>query len=218
MRLHPLVHSLAVLLVATGLAGCQDANSWHQKLTVTVATPDGERSGEAVIKVVSRFGQIPGSASEVSYDVSGEATVIEIAPGKYLFALLGSSEERFYRAVRNQPAFKGKRRGEWLAIIPKTRGAVTLAADNYPLLVTFADIDDPKTVRRVDPDNLAANFGPGVALKSISLEITGEKVTQGRVEQVLGWILEAGKNRFNVSKTPDGNIPLNAFLSVDHWR
>jgi len=57
----------------------------------------------------------------------------------------------------------------------------------YPLLVTFSDVDDPKSLQKLDPDNLAAIFGEGYKLKSITLEITDEPVTKGRVEQVLGW-------------------------------
>jgi hypothetical protein len=37
-----------------------------------------------------------------------------------------------------------------------------------PLLVTFADINDPASVQRVDPDDLAASFGPGYALSQRS--------------------------------------------------
>ncbi len=33
----------------------------------------------------------------------------------------------------------------------------------YPLMVTFADIADPASVILVNPDDLAASFGPGGA-------------------------------------------------------
>ena len=56
------------------------------------------------------------------------------------------------------------------------------------MLVTFNDITNPTTVRRVDPYDLASVFGPGYVLKAITLEITDEKVTEGRVESVLAWL------------------------------
>ncbi|MDR4487070.1 MAG: hypothetical protein R3B83_06040 [Nitrospirales bacterium] len=56
------------------------------------------------------------------------------------------------------------------------------------LLVTFTDLTDPTTVKKVDPENLAATLGPGVSLKRITLEITDEPVTEGKIEQVLGWL------------------------------
>ncbi|MEP4423828.1 MAG: hypothetical protein ABJ354_20510, partial [Nitratireductor sp.] len=85
----------------------------------------------------------------------------------------------------------GERRSDYETLYPKIagfRGVREVAREAYPLLVTFTDIADPTTVRRVDPDDLAATFGPGVALKRITLEITDEKVTEGRVKAVLGWM------------------------------
>ena len=210
-----LVRLLPLLLLLV-LPGCREEHQWRQATTVTVETPSGDRSGTAVVEVTAWFGKVPASANEVEYRIRGEAVVVEVAPGKYLFALLGGSEERFYRAARDR--FDGMRRGEWLGEIPRQTGPVELTGKSVPLLVTFDDIADPKTVRRVEPSDLAASFGPGVALKSVTLEITDEAVTEGRVEEVLGWVLEAGKSRFNVARTPDGNIPLNGFLSIDHWR
>lgn len=49
----------------------------------------------------------------------------------------------------------------------------------YPLLVTFTDIDDPSSVQRVDPANLAASFGPGIRLKRITVEVSDDDVTTG---------------------------------------
>ncbi len=56
------------------------------------------------------------------------------------------------------------------------------------MLVTFDDITKPQTVREVDSEDLAAVFGEGVRLKALTLEITREAVTEGRVEGVLGWL------------------------------
>jgi hypothetical protein len=63
-----------------------------------------------------------------------------------------------------------------------------LPVEDYPLLVTFTDITDPTTVTRVDPANLSATFGPGVSLTSVTLAVTEDPVTEGRVEAVLGWL------------------------------
>ena len=40
----------------------------------------------------------------------------------------------------------------------------------------------------VKPESLAAAFGPGYSLKSITLEITDEEVTRGRVEKIIPWV------------------------------
>lgn len=51
----------------------------------------------------------------------------------------------------------------------------------------FGDIADPKTVERVDPDDLAASFGMGVKLRRITVQITEDAVTKA-IGQRLGWV------------------------------
>jgi len=177
----------ALALAVTVLSGCRDHNSWRQKLIVEVETPQGVVSGASVIQVDSWFGQFPASGNEVNYEVTGEATVVDFGGGRYLFALLGGSAERFYYALED----RGRDRGRDLDRIARMQGeSRVLMPENYPLPVTFAYITDPASVIRVDPDDLAAHFGPGYALSSITLAITDEKVTKGRVEAVLGWLSE----------------------------
>lgn len=60
--------------------------------------------------------------------------------------------------------------------------------EHYPLLVTFEDINHPASVRRVNPGDLSATFGPGYRLNTITLSITDEPVTEEKVETVLGWL------------------------------
>ena len=159
-------------------------HEWNQKLTLTVETPQGERSGSAVVRVVADFGKFL-SGNEVVYAYYGEATVVEVLPDRFLFALISGSEQRFYAAAKDR--FPGLKRSEWLYEIPKQTEPVELTGDRIPLLVTFDDIHDPKTVRQVDPADLVAIFGPGVRLKAVTLAVTKEPVTEGRVEGALGW-------------------------------
>ena len=79
----------------------------------------------------------------------------------------------------------------------KLRGKKPVARDHYPMLVTFDDIAKPETVKQVDPDDLAATFGPGYALKQVSLELTDEPVTEGEIEEILGWLEEHYNNRLD---------------------
>jgi len=126
------------------------------------------------------------SGTEVIYDLTGEAAVVEVLPGRYLFALMGDSEERFAAAAKDR--VQGMTRGQWLREIPLQTESVTLTGALIPILVTFDDITMPETVRLVDPADLAASFGPGVSLKTVTLEITDEPVAEGRVEAILGWL------------------------------
>lgn len=181
-----------------------ERHEWNQKLTLTVETPQGERAGSAVVRVVADFGQRL-SGNEVAYGYQGEATAVEVASGRWLFALIGGSEERFYWAARER--FGDKPRAEWLYDIPKQTEPLTLVGKSIPLLVTFDDINDPKSVRRVDPAYLAASLGPGVRLKAVTLAVTEEPVTDGKIEAILGWFpkyenLQLDGDRYRSAESP----------------
>lgn len=191
--------SVAVIVVAVAAwawsALMPETHVWRQKLTLIVETPEGERVGSSVTEVRARFhGQSIGN--EVDYDLTGEAVVVEVLPGRYLFALLGGSEELFYWAAKGR--FLGKSRGEWLREIPNQAEAVPVRADQTPMLVTFGDITKPETVREVvEQYDLSPEFGEGVRLKSVTLEITQEPVTVGRVKGVLGWLDDVWPNQLD---------------------
>jgi hypothetical protein len=63
---------------------------------------------------------------------------------------------------------------------------IAVPVEQYPLMVTFADLADPASVALVDPNDLAATFGPGVRLKAVTLEVTDAPVMEERVEALLG--------------------------------
>lgn len=62
--------------------------AWHQKLTLTIETPAGEVSGAAVSAVAWRELWLKFEGMGWDYDLTGEAVVVEVTPGRYLFALL----------------------------------------------------------------------------------------------------------------------------------
>jgi hypothetical protein len=119
-----------------------------------------------------------------SSEITGEATVVEVLPGRYLFALLDGSAGRFATAIRPQNGWIST--GEMFGRVQNQTEPVTLTGDLIPMLVTFDDINDPTTVQQVDPTNLAATFGTGVSLAAVTLEITEEDVTEARILTWLG--------------------------------
>jgi hypothetical protein len=187
-----IVLSLPVLL----LTGCGTNHNWNQKLTVKVNTPNGERIGFAVTRVSVTVGRHIAPDRIVSLGVRGEATVVDLGGGKYLLALLSSAGPRGTEYLTDntfgRPVRKDQDEVTWLnakySAYKKLRGAVPVPPKNYPLLVTFTDINNPKSVREVKPETMSDALGSGFALKSITLEITDEPVTKGKVESVLGWL------------------------------
>jgi hypothetical protein len=193
-----------VLFVAfRGLFG-GGTESWHQRLTLVVETPEGEVHGSAVtsVKVVEYSGELVlPEARGPRATVTGEAVAVEVLPGRWLFALLDGSEGKYrsakgwvYAAYPHEEQKTGSVRMHDLVIgavrSQPLDAPVELPGDSWPMLVTFDDITKPETVREVDPDDLAAVFGEGVRVKAVTLEITREAVTEGRVEAVLGWLCD----------------------------
>jgi len=218
--------AFGLAVAACLLAGCGNDVSWHQKVTVTVATPNGEVSGVSVMEV-SWSGGIPfivGDARGGGFKLTGEAPVVKLGNGRYLFALLKGMDSKLLYQLRNKDGRGASMKDNSRAILG-LKEPLVLPVEAYPLLVTFADINDPASVTRVDPDDLAAHFGPGYALSSITLAITDEKVTKGRVEAVLGWFYETRylippdeKPRLAKDRTPEQNVGQLDFISGNLWR
>jgi hypothetical protein len=158
-----------LMISSLGLAACQQQRfEWNQKLTVVVDTPDGLKSGSAVTKVVFSVGTQWPSGNGLAYGSTGEATMVEVAPRTFLFALQESIqtaglsrrtwEDQMSKEQREDPAKR-------YAFIQNLREQRTVPEDAFPRLVTFTNLDDPKSVTLVDPKNLAATFGPGFSLR-----------------------------------------------------
>jgi hypothetical protein len=160
MKLFARVGLVAVLALGFTVFFCMPANySWRQKLTLKVDTPTGVVSGAAVVQVwVSYYSDASANfGTEVTYDMEGDATLVEVLPRRYLFALPRDGENRFITAAQDR--FKGLARGQSLRQISRQTEPVLVTGEQMPMLVTFDDINDPKSVRKVDPDDLDATFG-----------------------------------------------------------
>ncbi len=197
---------------------------WHQKMTVEVEVGGKLYSGSSVVAIsVTRQPRIlPAIGSK--FETRGEAVVVELPDNKFLFALqkgIGPIYTgRVFRDKINMRATKDR----WASKISGLRETRDILPKLYPWLVTFKDINDPTSVQKVDPDDLAAHFGQGVRLKRITLEITSVWgwVTKGKVENVLGWFYDV-KSLFPRSAfpklakdlTPEQKVSLNDFID---WR
>tara|TARA_R110001606_G_scaffold380811_1_gene541577 strand:- start:8454 stop:8765 length:312 start_codon:yes stop_codon:yes gene_type:complete len=58
----------------------------------------------------------------------------------------------------------------------------------YPTRVTFDDLNEPLSVRYVDPGDLASVFGPGYRWDSMTIEITDEPLAQDPMAASLPWL------------------------------
>jgi hypothetical protein len=168
------------------LSGCGNSTyTWNQKLTVIVQTPGGETSGSAVVGIKAWYGNMIDVGRTADVKLQGEAAVVDLGNGKFLFALLG--EEDKSRAWQTfQDELPKDTEDAWSAISGMQGREKELPRALYPMLVTFGNLKDPKSVKQVS--DISAAFGSGYSLKSMMLEITDEPATEGVVEKVLPWL------------------------------
>ncbi|WP_294621093.1 hypothetical protein, partial [uncultured Roseovarius sp.] len=172
----------------------------HQRLTVTVMTPEGPVSGESVMGV--EFRDPPDSLAVIdnfTTDGYGEAVVVDLGDGRYLFALLHGSPDGLAGQLREAyrdiyDAHRASGYGRYIRKV-KADGTVRVLPEHaYPMLVAFKDLSVPESVVEVPPDDLESVFGAGYALDNMTIEITRAPLTMGRVVSVLPWLPSRDKN------------------------
>jgi hypothetical protein len=186
------------------LTGCTGNFSFNYRLTITVMV-DGRLISSSAVRRLNwheRIGALE-SLDTSGFRTRGDAVVVDLGQRGLLFATLATEEfdpkqrswvfgskmwtpvAAFDRAFDGGVDFWRRRSG---VVVPLKRAEM-------PLLVTFADPRDRITVRRVDPEDLAATFGPSVKLDSITVEVTHAPVTRGQVQHRLAWLADVGSSR-----------------------
>lgn len=196
------------------------------RLTVEVETPEGVMSGSGV-RVAYYFLEppiLPGTGA--SAEIHGEAFPVDLGSRGALFVLLASRSDAGRPDYNEATDFLDIMTPEWRRSVrsaAQTRALnslsirTTVPVKFMPFLVRFRNEKDAATVEAVDPENLAASFGPGVRLKQMTMEtvsrgwwplnefgLTGEPMTRG-IEKRLGWLksLKTGSITGNTLFEPD---------------
>lgn len=233
-----LLAGAALALPGCGVAG-ERLPDYRYRLTVEVETPEGLKTGSSVIEVstaVAGRNSIP-TPGAVSHRVRGEAVTVDLGGRGMLFALLRSDDNsdwasnvmfRFAPKVPRAHDADGKFDADsyfeaQFAAMLKQRDPIELPRTfpdqghlkdqpARPMLVRFANIADPTTVEKVDPDDLAVSFGQGVKLKRITVQITDDPVTTG-IEKRLGWMDAYRKIHFDGTPTISEDMTALALAS-----
>jgi len=213
MKMGAVVFAALVVSTAIWWQVTHPSGTWRYKLTVTVETPEGVRTGYAVreVKVITGI-QITPESKPISR-LTGEAVAVDLGERGILFALLkGYKLGEDYAKFLPFYAFPYKKGGLTPEGIKYYRSLkappVVLEPDLYPQFVHFKDIDNPKTVELVmemkscsnpqsgiprgtvciEKDRFEEIFGEGVRLKSVTAEMTDEPADLGRVNKYLAWL------------------------------
>lgn len=197
------------LLSGCGLLG---GSSYRFRMTVEVKTPQGLKSGSNVyaVSAINTPKLLPEEGAR-QIELRGEAVVVELDSGPVFVLMSGRNKqpndivEMSMRTL--DPEFRGwadsvesaGRLSGW----SERKGEVARA--DWPMMVRFVDLSDPKSVQQVDP--------AAIGVKQILLEKTSEEVTTGIAER-LPWLPRQNGALINPLGIPSlNNAPLGASLT-----
>jgi hypothetical protein len=156
----------------------------------------GEQAFQAVgVQEVVCYGQNPVfTMSSGECELEGEAIPLKMGEGSYLIATMSRranccSPGHYSRTLRNWGENgRSDRKGGYFKDTKKW----VLKPENYPLFITFTDMNNPRSVAEVDPAKLAATFGDGWRFGAMNVEVVSfQPITMGRIDPLLPWLKEA---------------------------
>jgi hypothetical protein len=136
------------------------------------------------------------------FNVTGEATFVDLGYGRNLVAMLGYKPARtagsyfdlggapYYYHVFN--AFDVPVVAEHAQDLTSLRGERPLKHKDWPPFATFCDVQDPFSVQSIDAKASPMTLGNDVRIDSVTVTITQEPATRSLAEK-LPWLAELGE-------------------------
>lgn len=213
-----ILFALLFMLPATCMAVVLESGTWRYKMTVTVETPEGLKTGSAVREVIAWrepkvLPEQHAGQAKLGY---GEAVVVDLDKRGVLFAAMFGKRGVDYGYMLPFWVFSteaGSLSAENIRKFSTLKaGPVEIEPKLYPTIVYFTEPANPTTISlardlecpavhsRCDLQTgghlsmtMEKAFGAGVRIKSITLEMTEEPVTKGIVDKYLPWLNERAK-------------------------
>ena len=203
--------------------------SWRYKMTVEIDTPEGLKSGSAVREVTMIINppEFDAKSPRIETKVRGEAVVVDLGERGVVFALLkgGPVASPDHAKQISQKLFPNPRNVDLVDYYKENFDQLkgkpkTLADEQHPLMVTFKDVNDPKSItlvrsvkstqestfvnpEYVTKDHFEEFFGKGVQLRKVNIELTDEEVTKG-ISKKLIWFNDFKDNYLHGGFTSRG--------------
>ncbi len=206
-----MAQGVAAMLLILSVAACDGPlwkreHSFRYRMIVEVETPAGLRVGSSVSEVTiveSPIWAIFSRASSTRF--RGEAAAVDLPNGRTLFTLLDRPSD--YAAwlpgllfrdqlERADPIANPDREEDDLAkrvrFLNEHKPSAVVPEDLLPAMIYFTDVRDPTTVRIADPNGLGADFGVGVRLRRVTVEITDAPLSDS-ITARLPWFGSLGR-------------------------
>ncbi|MEZ5814974.1 MAG: hypothetical protein R3E13_09720 [Alphaproteobacteria bacterium] len=224
--LSALVLGGTAMAVAMGkIDGMGKSHCWRYKMTIEINTPEGVKSGSAVREAcLTPFQGYNPQVADFKEKVIGEAVVVDLGERGVLFASSHPSTMIFdvARSIGGPRLFTQEGLEYYSNLEIGTKAP--LPEKQYPTLVIFKDLSNPKTIdivlgtifdsekkKYMPVNNFSKYFGDGVGLKNIIIEVTNEPI-QWRVRDILPWLdnyydkqLDGSRHNFSGAKNPIAN-------------
>ena len=159
--------------------------TWNQKVTLTIETKDGVFSSSAVQKVTwyknSAHAFNPASQEWLA-KIQGEMPFVLLADGRTIFSLYSKNGDESLMArhlLHGRADDPNVLRSMLEDVSDSVDNIVSLDAShmNFPVLVEFADLEEPSSISRYLDGNLY-----------FSIELTVHDFTVGNVEKKIPWL------------------------------
>jgi hypothetical protein len=169
---------------------------FRYRLTIEVSVDGQLKGGSGVIQVTGRPDLVPGRPLKYTMTFSGEAVEVDLGQRGSLFALLTFRDgfnaaylpsKAFFSTAISADRAEQEERFKRLNDLVRQGARAELLPDQLPTLVMFKDLNDPRSVAQVPPNDLAAVFGDGVQFTRAVVEMTRDGVTSG-IEARLPWL------------------------------
>lgn len=189
---------VGALALGAGLQGCQQVYRYNYRLTVELEVDGILRRGSTVRSVrysppIEAFGNMSAGA----HTTYGEAAVVDLGRAGYRFSTLGmfwspetgvsgtewTPDKVFGRELITTDPIGVRKVGARM----RTGTKRIMTVGELPVFMRFDNPADPTSAHVVDPSNFFATYGTDVILRQVTVEKTRDKVTIGRVEEVLPW-------------------------------
>lgn len=193
---------LGVLVAAVvAFAVWMNSFTWeyNYRLILEFDTPSGPQSGSSVLTIRTRNSTWGLAETRgVRTSLKGEAVFVDLREGKSVVALLAGGDGGLRQeAMFRLPIFafhleKATWENQAAALSgPLTGKRAELPSHLLPTIVTFSDLNDPRSIEVIDPYALEQTFGPGYRFKGAWIEMTTDRVTRTLVTK-LAWLAQDG--------------------------
>lgn len=173
---------------------------FRYQLTVDVDTPDGVKSGFSVIEATYwRDGSIDSIfGPHFPSGITGEAVFVDLGAGRNVVLTLTTFQSASAEATT--PDYLPVKLYDLPWGDPDAYGAMQIAIERtmragpkavpfemLPLMITFRDVADPVSFGPVDPQHISRIFGPGYALKAVTIRPTDSPISE-QLDKILPWL------------------------------